>query len=61
MSENGDARPGRGVSQEDVLNAIDEVEGKILAEDKTGATRDQVVEGTCQRIRSRIRDVGGEL
>ena len=52
-------RPGDGISQEDVLEVIDEVEEKVVDECKLGATRDQIAEGTCERIRRRIHELGG--
>ena len=39
-----------------VISLVEEIEEEVLDEDKTGATRDQMVEGTCQRIRDRIRE-----
>ena len=46
-----------GVDRSAVFDVISEVEKEILAEDKLGASRDQIVEGTCQRIRDRLRDL----
>jgi hypothetical protein len=40
---------------QDILEVIDEVEAEVVDECKLGATRDQIVEGTCERIRRRLR------
>lgn len=44
-----------GTERETVLEIIDEVEEEVLSEYKTWATRNQVAEATCARIRNRIR------
>jgi len=44
------------MDRETAFEVIEDVEEEILAEDKLGASRDQIVEGTCQRIRDRLRD-----
>lgn len=41
---------------ETVMDIIDDVEDQILSEDKHGASRNQVAEGTCSRIRRRINE-----
>ncbi|GGL73645.1 hypothetical protein [Halocalculus aciditolerans] len=38
------------------LRVVDDIEELVAAEDKLGASRDDVVEGTCRRIRRRLRD-----
>jgi uncharacterized membrane-anchored protein len=48
------------VSVEDVKEVIGEVQEEILEEDKMGATREMMVEGTCQRIASRVDSLPSE-
>ena len=43
------------MSVAEVEEIIGEVEAEVLAEDKFGASRNDVVEGTCQRIVRRLR------
>jgi len=45
------------ISCDDVLEIVDEVEDTVLAEGKLGASRDQVAEGTCARIRRCILSI----
>lgn len=45
-------------TRDDIIEIINEVEAEVLAEDKLGASRDQIAEGTCERIRERIYSVG---
>lgn len=51
----GAQREERGCSG-GIGRTVDEVESEILAEDKLGATRDMLVEGTCERIRDRLTE-----
>lgn len=46
---------GTEIDREAVIDIIDEVEDEVLDEDKMGATRDMIAEGTCARIRERVR------
>lgn len=45
------AQSARGIEQ-----IVAKVESEVLAEDKMGATREMMVEGTCARIRSRLSE-----
>lgn len=45
------------LSIEEVEQIIEDVEAEVLAEDKLGASRNDVVEGTCQRIVRRLQSV----
>lgn len=45
------------IDHQSILRIVDEVEDEVLAEDKTWASRDQIAEGTCARIRNRICSV----
>lgn len=40
---------------DEVIEVINEVESDVSAENWTGASRGQILEGTCNRIRGRIR------
>jgi hypothetical protein len=44
------------LSVAEIEEIIEDVEAEVLAEDKHGASRNDVVEGTCQRIVRRVRD-----
>ena len=65
MNTNDSTTDGSGtrVARNDVIDIINEVEERVLSEDKHGATREMVAEGTCERIRERIfqleKDVPG--
>lgn len=43
------------LSREEALELIDNIESEILEEDFTAATREDMVRGTCQRIRDEVR------
>jgi hypothetical protein len=45
------------ISLSEVEELIEDVESEILAEDKFGASRDEVAEGTCRRIKRRLRSL----
>lgn len=45
------------LSVAEVEEIIEDVEAEALAENKLGASRNDVVEGTCQRIVRRLRSV----
>lgn len=45
------------IDLETVFEVIDEVEEKVTDEDMTGTfPREKIAEGTCQRIRRRLRE-----
>lgn len=51
-----DVESSSGVSLSDVLDVVDDVESEVVDEDKMGASREQVAEGTCERVRRRLKD-----
>lgn len=55
-ADTAEPRDRETVAVDAVLDVIDDVEEEVLAEDKLGASRDQVASGTCARIKRRLNN-----